>query len=462
MRGRVALGAVLLTGAIPAGADAANRFAAVNGSGAPNTCTDVANPCTLIRAGEVGGEHETVFVAPGTYNLTTPYLVTKNGTLAGTPGQPRPRIIGTGPVPTITPGGPGGFVRHVYVEATSFGAAALETTSHGSVEDVIAVSRGGSHAALESRADLVADSVAIQLGPNGTGLAVLNNGAEVRNVTALADENGVGLLVRTDGGIQAKAQIVNTIARGAADDVRADSANANPGGDANLSFSNFDLANSSTATGGTIDAGPGNQSGAPLFVDRDLGDVHQVAGSPTINGGTAALPDFSPFDIDGQPRVVGPAPDVGADEFNPTTPPNADTVAPAFLKAPAFSRSRFPAAKSGPAFKPARTYGATITYTLSEPATTTFTVQRPLAGRKSGKKCVKPTRKNRKKKRCTRYSTLKGSFADAGTSGVNKVRFSGRLRGKRLKPGKYRLAAIAKDAAGLKSKTAYRNFRIVR
>ena len=48
----------------------------------------------------------------------------------------------------------------------------------------------------------------------------------------------------------------------------------------------------------------------------------------------------------------------------------------------------------------------------------------------------------------TSYVPLRGSLTDAGKVGGNSLRFSGRLRGRRLKPGLYRLVALPVDAAG--------------
>ena len=53
----------------------------------------------------------------------------------------------------------------------------------------------------------------------------------------------------------------------------------------------------------------------PMFVNLAGGDVHLTAGSPCLHTGGAAAGQ-SLFDIDGDPRTVGPAPDMGADEFD--------------------------------------------------------------------------------------------------------------------------------------------------
>ena len=47
-------------------------------------------------------------------------------------------------------------------------------------------------------------------------------------------------------------------------------------------------------------------------------------------------------------------------------------------------------------------------------------------------------------------------------TGQNKFRFTGRLNGKRLEAGRYRLVGSATDAAGNRSKRKRRKFRIVR
>jgi hypothetical protein len=56
---------------------------------------------------------------------------------------------------------------------------------------------------------------------------------------------------------------------------------------------------------------------------------------------------------------------------------------------------------------------------------------------------VKPTRRNRGARRCTRYVRMRGSYSRAGSAGLNRFRFSGRLRGRKLKPGRYRLVGNA-------------------
>jgi hypothetical protein len=105
--------------------------------------------------------------------------------------------------------------------------------------------------------------------------------------------------------------------------------------------------------------------------------------------------------------------------------------------------------------------GTTVRYALSEAARTTFTVQVKKSGRKLGRRCVAPKRSNRRKKRCHRFVKV-GGFAHSGKAGTNRLRFSGRVKRRALKRGRYRLLAVAVDAAGNRSTQLSRAFRIIR
>jgi hypothetical protein len=83
------------------------------------------------------------------------------------------------------------------------------------------------------------------------------------------------------------------------------------------------------------------------------------------------------------------------------------------------------------------------------------------AGRRHGNRCVKPTAKLRRAKRCTRY-VLKGTLRRSGKAGANAFPFSGRLGKRALKPGSYRAVIAATDAAHNAAKPVTLGFRIVR
>jgi len=144
----------------------------------------------------------------------------------------------------------------------------------------------------------------------------------------------------------------------------------------------------------------------------------------------------------------------------PLAPPPADRTPPG-IGSLSLSPASFRAANLGASVIASRV-GTRVSDRLSEPATTTFAVQRVLAGRRSGKRCVAPSRSNRGKRRCTRLKSVRGSFTRAAAAGANSFTFTGRIGGKSLPRGSYRLVATAVDAAGNRSKPAARAFSIVR
>lgn len=122
----------------------------------------------------------------------------------------------------------------------------------------------------------------------------------------------------------------------------------------------------------------------------------------------------------------------------------------------------FPAATRGPSARnAAQRTGARVSYQLNIAASVRFTVQRPRPGRRVGRRCVAPTRGNGHRPRCRRYVTRRGSFTRAGGSGINSFRFTGRLRGKRLRPARYRLVATPR-AGGRTGNATRAAFRIIR
>jgi hypothetical protein len=141
----------------------------------------------------------------------------------------------------------------------------------------------------------------------------------------------------------------------------------------------------------------------------------------------------------------------------PVTPPPNDIVSPV-ITALRISPTVFGAARSGGSI--AISVGARVSYTLSEAATMGFRVKRAAAGRRVGRLCVRPIRANVRKPRCTRYLALAGAFSRPGAQGANSFRFTGRLRSRRLAPGRYRLSAVADDGAGNRSREALAGFTI--
>ena len=89
-------------------------------------------------------------------------------------------------------------------------------------------------------------------------------------------------------------------------------------------------------------------------------------------------------------------------------------------------------------------------------------MQRKTAGRRVSGRCKARTKKNATKAKCTRWKSVTGAFTYAGKAGKNTFTFRGRVGGKALKPGSYRLSGTATDPAKNASVPKQKGFRIVR
>ncbi len=87
--------------------------------------------------------------------------------------------------------------------------------------------------------------------------------------------------------------------------------------------------------------------------------------------------------------------------------------------------------------------GTAFAYTLNEPAQVRFVFTEQVPGRRSGRSCVAPNRRNRGHRGCLRTVTL-GSQVSWGGSGTNRSAFRGVLaNGHRLPPGRYTVTISA-------------------
>lgn len=85
-----------------------------------------------------------------------------------------------------------------------------------------------------------------------------------------------------------------------------------------LGFSDIDGWGASVhvGDGSTADFRPGNINADPLFVDAATGDFHIPFDSPCRNAGAIAVTGLPQEDFEGDPRIAGGIPDMGADEFS--------------------------------------------------------------------------------------------------------------------------------------------------
>ena len=63
-------------------------------------------------------------------------------------------------------------------------------------------------------------------------------------------------------------------------------------------------------------------------------------------------------------------------------------------------------------------------------------------GRLVNGRCVKPTRKNRHRPRCITFVGVRGTLTRTGGAGANAFVFNGKIGGRKLGPGTYRLRII--------------------
>jgi hypothetical protein len=128
--------------------------------------------------------------------------------------------------------------------------------------------------------------------------------------------------------------------------------------------------------------------------------------------------------------------------------------------------------------------GTSFTFNASEAGVATLTVQKQVKGLKvrvrgsTRRKCVPQTRRRLRalrrsagsdaafrrllrQRRCRAYKRI-GSIRQAVTPGRNTIVFSGRIAGRKLRPGRYRALLVIRDSAGNLSRVERIRFRVLR
>jgi len=216
-------------------------------------------------------------------------------------------------------------------------------------------------------------------------------------------------------------------------------------------------------------------AGAPIAASNTVtssaisGDGHcAVFSAPDRLGATTyATTDFRQVYLRSIDGTCAPAPAVVPVPTPTPTPTATPDATKPVLDRFSFSNRRFAVssratALSAAARRKAAPKGTRMRLRLSEKATVRVTISRELTGRRRGKRCVKPTAKLRKAKRCVRLAkrgTIKRANLAAGT---RSIAFSGRLGRKALAPGAYRAVAVATDPAGNVGTARTARFTIVR
>jgi hypothetical protein len=122
----------------------------------------------------------------------------------------------------------------------------------------------------------------------------------------------------------------------------------------------------------------------------------------------------------------------------------SDAADPApVLSAVSISKRVFAPKRPRTASRAGRRPGATFRYKLSEPARVSIAIARHRPGRRA------------------RYLRRGALTVPTATAGPNSTRFNGRLRGRPLRPGRYRATLRATDAGGKRSRPRSLSFRVL-
>jgi hypothetical protein len=341
----------------------------------------------------------------------------------------------------------------------------------------------------ERGGELVVSDAAVRVKGSGGTAVQTEGGPTLRNITGTASgSSSYGLRVLAqESNPPDHAVVRNSVFRGDQADLSVHNDRPPvplPGGGSTtalyrtpltITHSNFGTVDGSLAAGSR-----NNQGDDPLFADVTTGDVHPLAGSPLVDAGTADVAN-GPTDADGRARKLGAAPDIGAYEFPPPAPPG-DSGVPGPPGAPpgspggsalgpdvsapeltglALTNRTFAVGRGATAVSARAKKGTTFRVTLSEAATVGITFERSEPGRRKGRRCVKPTRKNRKARKCRRW-VKRGAIERSAAAGPVAIPFSGRIGKKALKTGSYRALVAARDAAGNRSRQRTVAFKIVK
>lgn len=282
-------------------------------------------------------------------------------------------------------------------------------------------------------------------GPPGTPVAAGPAATYGGAVAIGASASGDGLLAYTTGDASATG-------------VRARGWDATPPQLSNVSIPG-------TATAGTP-VGFGAQASdiwGPVSFGWDFGDGTDSGSSPshTFAAGGAHAVTVTATDAAGNSSSQSGTVDVAPG----LVPPGSGArVAPVLsglsLSAKTFRVGKAATAISANARRRKVPTGTTIRFRLDKAATVAIKIERSLPGRKRGKRCVAPTKKLKRAKRCTRYVKM-GTLTRKGLAGADKVTFSGRIGKRALKPGRYRMTLVP-SASGATGSSKAIKFKIVR
>jgi hypothetical protein len=302
----------LALAALPSVASAAERYASPTGGGVG--CTS-AVPCSLADAVKVAVEGDEVIASPGDYPLTKTLEDQAKITIRGVPGQPRPRLLFSGPYQTGLRLMNGSLLRDVEIEQAE-AVAAVDTSGARLDRVVVRGGRGVYDCSVSLLNGIIRDSIVISDRlPICSFADGVPNTSVYRNVTAVTTQLGQAAILISAPSASATVDLTNVIAQGPSGPgfrIVTDL----PGSQATVTATHSNFGDPDILGGNIqfIDGG-GNQHAAPSFVNAAAGDYREAPGSVTIDKGINE-PLNGAFDVDGDPRRIFTT-DIGADEFVP-------------------------------------------------------------------------------------------------------------------------------------------------
>lgn len=289
----------------------------------------------------------------------------------------------------------------------------------------------------------------------------------VNQSTILGNGALFGLHAFNSVGFTARLKVYDSIVQGFEHDIASTgtvSAPASVTGD----YVDYNPVITEETSGGTVEITHPYANLDPQFIDSAGGDFSLAPASPLIDQDPTPLTVFeSTTDLAGNSRFAGAGRDLGAYEHQPPSAPGggsgsgggggSTTDVPgggqtARVLVPAIgslklSPSRFHAASKGSTLIPLgkvakRAVGARLSFTLNMASIVSVTILRRVSGvRKSGR-CVAPEpARGAHQKRCTRLVAAGKPLKIKAIAGVNALRFTGRVDGRRLRAGSYLLEA---------------------